>query len=130
MQIQIPQANRVFKTAWFAKAARKMRIDDAHLCKAVHEVMQGQADDLGGGVFEKRLNNNQHRSIILAKTGNIWVFEYVFAKKGRANIDEDELTSFRKLAKSYANLTEQQIMQLIVEEFFMEICHAKQTIQE
>lgn len=45
---------RVFKTAWFARAARKARINDQELCLAVAEVMQGQADDLGGGVFKSR----------------------------------------------------------------------------
>ncbi len=30
--------------------------------------MLGQADDLGGCVFKKRLNDNLHRSIILAKS--------------------------------------------------------------
>jgi len=72
---------RTFKTAWFAKAARKARISDADLCKAIEQAALGQADDLGGGVFKKRLNDNRHRSIILAKTGRFWVYEYVFAKR-------------------------------------------------
>ena len=62
-------AIRTFKTAWFAKAARKARISDSELCDAIREVMNGQADDLGGGVFKKRLNKNMYRSIILAKGG-------------------------------------------------------------
>ncbi len=62
-------SQRTFKTAWFSKAAKKARIDDAELCKAVQQVMQGQAIDLGGGVFKKRLNENSHRSIILARSG-------------------------------------------------------------
>lgn len=41
----------------------------------------GQAHDLGGGVFKKRLNDNEYRSIILAKTGEFWVFAYLFASK-------------------------------------------------
>jgi hypothetical protein len=60
---------RIFKTAWFAKAARKADITDRDLCEAIQEVMTGQAEDLGGGVFKKRLNRNMHRSIILAKGG-------------------------------------------------------------
>jgi len=62
-------AIRTFKTVWFAKAARKARISDSELCDAIREVMNGQADDLGGGVFKKRLNKNMYRSIILAKGG-------------------------------------------------------------
>ncbi len=90
--------------------------------------MRGQADDLGGGVFKKRLNNNQHRSIILAKAGRIWVYEYVFAKKDRSNIDDDELASFRKLAKNYSLLTSKQLNQLITDNYFIEICHVQKTI--
>lgn len=60
-------ASRVFKTGRFSKDAKKAGIDDAGLCAAMREVMAGQADDLGGGVFKKRLNDNRHRSIILAK---------------------------------------------------------------
>lgn len=63
---------RTFKTAWFAKVARKARISDAALCKAIEQVAVGQADDLGGGVFKKRLNDNRHRSIILAGFDQFW----------------------------------------------------------
>jgi hypothetical protein len=116
------QSGRTFKTAWFSKTARKARITDDELCEAVREVMKGQADDLGGGVFKKRLDKNRRRSIILAKGGKVWVYEYLFAKKDRANIDDDELADFRVLAKAYAGLTERQIAQLLRDGDFMEIC--------
>jgi hypothetical protein len=47
--------NRAFKTARFSKDAKKARIKDAELCLAIQQVFLGQADDLGGGVFKKRL---------------------------------------------------------------------------
>lgn len=50
------QTARMFKTAWFSNAARKAHIKDGELCEAIREVMRGQADDLGGGMFKKRLN--------------------------------------------------------------------------
>lgn len=88
-------------------------------------------DDLGGGVFKKRLNNNLHRSIILAKGGNYWIYEYLFAKKDRENIENDELLASRLLAKSYAGLTVRQVEQLLVNGDFLEICHDDKTeIQE
>ncbi len=114
---------RTFKTAWFAKAARKARISDADLCRAIAQVASGQADDLGGGVFKKRLNDNRHRSIILTKSGRFWVYEYLFAKKDRANIEDNELAEFRKLAKAYAGLTDPQIGELLSDGDFVEICH-------
>jgi hypothetical protein len=116
-------SSRVFKTAWFAKAAKKASIQDSELCRAIEQAMQGQADDLGGGVFKKRLNDNKHRSIILAKAGRWWVYEYVFAKKDRDNIDSDELTQFKLLAKSYAALSTAEVQHLIDDHYFLEICH-------
>lgn len=114
---------RVFKSAWFSKSAKKAHIHDDELCTAVRQAMNGQADDLGGGVFKKRLNDNMHRSIILAKAGKSWVFEYLFAKKDRDNIEDDELVQFRALAKNYAMLNDMQIRQLIVGNYLKEICH-------
>jgi hypothetical protein len=120
-------ASRVFKTAWFAKASKKARISDQHLCAAIEQVMQGQADDLGGGVFKKRLNENRHRSIILARGARYWIYEYLFAKQDRDNIDEAELVAFRLLAKSYAGLTEAQVAELIDQNLFVEICNGDET---
>lgn len=114
---------RAFKTAWFSKTAKKAHIRDSELCAAIRQVMAGQADDLGGGVFKKRLNDNMHRSIILAKAGRWWVFEYLFAKKDRNNIEDDELVQFRALAKRYAALSIDQIEQLIDGNHLTEICH-------
>ena len=79
--------NRAFKTAKFSKDVKKAKIKDVELCLAMQQVMLGQVDDLGGGVFKKSLNNNQHRSIILAKGGKYWIYEYLFAKKNRENIE-------------------------------------------
>jgi hypothetical protein len=112
---QVPLRGRVFKTAWFSKAARKSGIGDEELCSAIRQVMLGQADDLGGGVFKKRLDKNRSRAIILAKAGRRWIYEYVFAKKDRDDIDDEELIRFRQLAKTYEALTEGQISELISE---------------
>lgn len=117
------QSARAFKTAWFTKTARKARISDVELCQAIQQAMLGQADDLGGGVFKKRLNGNMHRSIILAKGGRYWVYEYLFAKKDRDNIEDGELVNFRALAKVYAGLSDAQIEQLIQSQDLTEICH-------
>lgn len=97
---------RAFKTAWFRKPARKAHIGDPALIAAIREVMQGQADDLGGGVFKKRLNKNMHRSIVLAKGARYWIFAFLFAKKDWAKIDDDELADFKKLAQAYGRMTD------------------------
>ena len=81
---------------------------------------------LAVGVFKKRLNKNQHRAIIIAKAGRHWMYEYLFAKKDRANIEDNELAAFRRLAKIYAGLTDSQIAQLITDGDIMEICNDDQ----
>ena len=113
---------RIFKTAWFAKAAVKAHIQDAELCAVIRQVMLGQADDLGGGVFKRRINKNMHRSIVLAKGKKCWVFAYLFAKKDRANIEDDELKAFCALADLYASKTEPEIAKEIRLKELLEIC--------
>jgi hypothetical protein len=119
---QVAKSEQVFKTAWFSKAAKKAHIGDVELCSAIRQVMAGQADDLGRGVYKKRLGKNLYRSIIVARGGRYWVYEYLFAKNERANIEEDELAKLRKLAKVYETLTEQRVNELIDEGSWMEIC--------
>ena len=75
---------------------------------------------------KKRLRKNHYRSVLLARAGSFWVYEYLFAKQDRANIDSDELTEFRKLAKIYAALTQQQQNQLLRDQHWMEICNDDQ----
>jgi len=81
---------------------------------------------LGGGVFKKRLSKNQVRSIILAKGGRYWVYAYLFAKKDRANISDDELADFRAVAGLYARKTDADIAKELKFNEIMEICHGEE----
>lgn len=112
---------RAFKTAWFSKVAKKARIGDDELWRAIEQASLGQADDLGGGVFKKRLAGNKYRSILLAKGGAFWVYSYLFAKKDRDNIDDGELRSFRDLAKIYAGMSEGQVEAQVDDGHWIEI---------
>ncbi len=84
--------------------------------------MAGQADDLGGGVFKKRLSNNQYRSIILARGGDYWVYAFLFAKQDMANIDADDLARLRALAKQYGAMTQDQANGQVADGHWIEIC--------
>lgn len=117
---------RTFKTKKFAKNAKSANISDSDLCEAMKEVVTGQVVDLGGGVFKKKLNKNQHRSIVLANGGEFWIHEFLFAKNDRDNIDIAELEMFRLLAKSYGTLKKVQLAQLLEEKYLLEICHDNQ----
>ena len=123
MSVAATKASRVFKTAWFSKAAGKARIGDDELCLAIAQVVLGQADDLGGGVLKKRLNRNEHRSIVLARGGAYWVYAHLFAKKDRANIGEDELKALRSLAALYARKSAAELARELECRELTEICH-------
>ncbi|EJM23240.1 hypothetical protein PMI22_01240 [Pseudomonas sp. GM21] len=116
---------RVFKTKGFAATAKKADIPDTELCEAMQEVAKGQGVDLGGGVWKKRLNENRHRSIILAKGGDYWVYQFLFAKSDLDNIGKKELAAFKKLAKAYEALSNEQIKLLLKQKEFMEICNGE-----
>jgi hypothetical protein len=131
MENRTGRSERVFKTAWFSKAASKARIADAELCSAIRQVMLGQADDLGGGVYKKRLGKNLYRSIVVARGGRYWVYTYLFAKKDRANIEDKDLADLRAFAALFARKTDADIgMEMRLKEL-LEICHDEEAqIQE
>ncbi|HEY9778059.1 MAG TPA: type II toxin-antitoxin system RelE/ParE family toxin [Planktothrix sp.] len=113
---------RVFKTDWFAKAAKKAGIDDEQLCKAFGQILLDQVDDLGGGVFKKRLNRNLHRSILCGKSKTIWVFVYLYAKSDRKNIEDDELKGFRQLADLISSKSNGDLQKDLDSGVLVEIC--------
>jgi hypothetical protein len=115
-------AERVFKTAWFSKAAKKVHLADSELCAAIRQVMLGQCDDLGGGVYKKRLGKNLYRSIVLARGGRYWVYEYLFAKNNQANIDDRQLANLKTLAATYASLLPDEVREILQKNEWVEIC--------
>jgi hypothetical protein len=119
----MPLPPRLFKTKRFAVQAGKAWIGDDELLDAFTEMLRGQAESLGGGVWKKRLNANRHRSIVVAKGANYWVYQFLYAKKDQSNISQADLVGFRKVAKTYEALTEQQIQYLLDKKEFLEISH-------
>jgi len=95
----------VFASKWFARFARKQRISERDLCRAAADVRAGDYDaDLGGGVFKQRVarrgggRSGGFRVILLFNRGPHVFFVYGFPKSAQANLKEDELMAFRKLA--------------------------------
>ena len=114
---------RLFKTKRFAMQAAKAWIGDDELREAFTEVLSGQADNLGGGVWKKRLNANRHRSILLARSNSYWVYQFLFAKQDHSNITARHLADLRQLAKIYGGLTEIEVQRLLDIKEFREILH-------
>jgi hypothetical protein len=74
------------------------------------------------GVFKKRPNKNMHRSIVLGKGRRHWVSAYPFAKKDRANIDDDELADFKKPAQAYDRMTDDELASALRQRDLRELC--------
>ena len=119
---------KVFKTRWFERFARKEKIPDAILVDAVARAERGQVDaDLGGGVIKQRIarpgrgKSGGYRTIIFFRRGERAVFAYGFAKSDRANIDDDEEKQFKEAARHVLQLTEKQIEALVKNGDFVEV---------
>ena len=51
-----------------------------------------------------------------------WVFSYLFAKKGQANINDDELADFKKLAQAYGRMTDTELTVALNQGDLLELC--------
>lgn len=119
---------RIFKNKVFTRFAKKSGISDAALCKAIKEAEKGLVDaDLGGGVIKKRVaregqgKSGGFRTIILFKTGTRALFAYGFAKNERDNIDNDELTEFKRLAEKMLNYSDSELGHAINKSILTEV---------
>jgi hypothetical protein len=107
----LPGTVRVFKTPYFSKQAKDGGISDHELCSAAEELVKGQGESLGGGLWKKRLDKNRHRAIVLTKVGAFWVYLYLFAKSDRENISPKELRAFKKLSGDYQSADVDRMLQ-------------------
>jgi hypothetical protein len=95
---------QVFKTKWFTRFARKERISDKKLKKAIQEVEKGLIDgDLGSGLIKKRVSRvgegkrGGYRTIIVYRTRDRAVFVYGFPKSSKTSLSALELDGYQKL---------------------------------
>ena len=111
---------RIFKNTWFTRFAKREKISDDALCKAVSEAEKGiVAADLGGQVIKQRVarpgqgKSGGYRTIVIFQQGDKSFFVYGFAKSDRANIDKAELEAFRQAAVHLLALDEEQLETLL-----------------
>lgn len=122
---------RIFLNKPFQRFARKEGIDEMDLCDAVERAERGQLDaDLGSGVIKQRIarpgegRSGGFRSIILYRVKDLAFFVYGYPKSKRANITDDELTGFKKLADVMLNYNAEQLKTAVETEVLREvICH-------
>jgi hypothetical protein len=91
------------------------------ICKAGNALAEGKGDDLGGGVWKKRLLNNRLRGIVLVQGPTGWVFTYLYAKADQANISSNELVMFRRLADVHNGYSGSDIQRALDEGAIIEV---------
>jgi hypothetical protein len=106
---------RVFKNKDFHKWAKKLKINDSFLLKAVEEMKNGLYEaKLGAGLFKKRLaygsrgKSGGARTLLVFKKGNFSLFLYGFQKNEIDNITEKEKSALKDLAKTYLEFSPEQ----------------------
>jgi hypothetical protein len=111
---------RIFKNKAFVRFARKSRMPDADLHKAIEDATHGLIDaDLGGGVIKQRIarkgggKSGGFRTIILFRVGARAFFVHGFAKNEKDNIEDDELAAFKLLAAQMQGLSEAALAKAI-----------------
>ena len=111
---------RIFKNTWFTRFAKREKISDDALCKAIAEAERGVvAADLGGHVIKQRVSrpgqgkSGGYRTIVIFQQNDKSFFVYGFAKSDRANIDKAELEAFRQAAVHLLTLDEEQLETLL-----------------
>ena len=119
---------RVFKSTWFARFADKEGITDGELIEMVNRLEVGQAEaDLGGGVYKLRLarsgegKSGGYRIIVFFRSEDITFYYYAYPKAVRANINEKELKSFKKLSKGYLAMDDGELTEAVINREFVEI---------
>ena len=119
---------RIFKTRWFHKWAKKEKLTDSALRKAVAEMEQGLIDaDLGSNIYKKRValpsrgKSGSLRTIIAYQIKDKAFYVYGFAKSKRANIHDDELKVFKLLAADLLSNDDEGLNRMIVAEELIEV---------
>lgn len=111
---------RIFMYRAFRQWAKSEKLNDSALNKAVNEMQKGLYDaNLGAGLYKKRVakkgkgKSGSYRTILAFKQENRAVFMYGFAKNQRDNLTSKEEDVYKRLAKEFLSMTNQQISTLI-----------------
>lgn len=126
---------RIYKNIWFAKFARKEKINDDSLCDAVCRVEQGLIDaDLGGGLVKQRVaregegKSGGYRTLIFFRSGERAVFVAGFAKNDKANLNALELAELKKAAKLVLTFSQDRIENEVQAGRLTEVKHGNENL--
>ena len=119
---------KIFKNTWFGRFAKREKISDEVLQKAITRANQGLIDaNLGGNVIKQRIarigqgKSSGYRTIIIFRKDDRAFFVYGFAKNAQDNISKGELIAFKRAAKELLVLSDEQIKLLITNKALIEV---------
>jgi hypothetical protein len=123
----------IYKVKAFARFQRREGIADASLVRAVRDAAMGLIDaDLGDGLIKQRVarrgqgKRGGYRTVIAYRRAHRAVFLMGFAKRDRANIEDDELQELKAEGRTYLALGEEQIETLLLDADLTEISHGEE----
>ena len=121
---------KILKRQKFNQWARKERLSDLVLNKAIQEIMEGLIDaDLGQGIVKKRValpgrgKRKGSRTLIATNWQDRWIFLYGFSKNERENVTAEELEGWQALALDYLKLSNKQLDLLVHKGELLEVLH-------
>jgi len=116
------------KTKWFTRWAKKQKISDAKLLRAIEDMQNNLSSvNLGGGLFKVRVasenvgKSSAYRTIVVYRADERAVMIYGFMKKERENLSSDELKSFKILSKDILRLNDEALTGAIEKNVFVNI---------
>ncbi len=86
----------------------------------------------GGGLYKKRVaskgrgKSKSARTLLAVKINETAFFLYGFEKNQKANISDKEKIAYKILAKSFVNMTHDEISKLLKKESLVEVVQEKQ----
>jgi len=116
------------KTKWFSKWARKQKISDAILLRAIEDMRNNLSSvNLGRGLFKVRVasentgKSSAYRTIVVYRENDRAVMVYSFMKKEQENLSSDEVKSFKTLSKDILRLDDESLTGAIEKNIFVKI---------
>lgn len=119
---------KVYKNAYFERFAKKNKIADTDLIKAVERVEKGLIDaDLGSFLIKQRIPRKVqsrargYRTIISCIQDQQCYFVYGYAKSEKDNLTKVEEREFKKLAQFFSTLSDAHLQELIKKKNLIEV---------
>ena len=128
---------RIFETKWFARFARKEKIEGGRLREAIDRAEQGNVDaELGGNLIKQRVaregqgRSGGYRAVIAYHTKTRSVFLYGFAKNQLQNISADDLEDIKRTAKRFLSMNDEELEKAVAASELIEVTHDTENKKE